>query len=172
MNVDVLREAYRAVVARDLDQYIDTSDPSYTSTREFAIERFEEGVGLAAYFRREYPHRGLVILDVGAGSGGVALGLASDAQHVIVAVDLVASRSTMDVARAAGVRVHHVVASADFLPFRHANVDVVLCLETIEHLHHPRAAASQMMRVLRTGGQIMITTPSRVRFLFRPDPHR
>jgi SAM-dependent methyltransferase len=49
--------------------------------------------------------------------------------------------------------------------------DVVLCLETIEHLPNARASAREMMRVLRSGGQVMITTPARLRFLWKPDPH-
>ena len=47
----------------------------------------------------------------------------------------------------------------------------MLCLETIEHLLEPRTAAQEMMRLLRPGGQVMITTPARLRFLTRPDPH-
>ena len=71
-----------------------------------------------------------------------------------------------------GVRVHHVVASAESLPFRTNVVDVVLCLETLEHLENPNRACVEMMRVLVSRGQAMVTTASRVRFLFRRDPHR
>ena len=62
-------------------------------------------------------------------------------------------------------------ASADRLPFRGGVFDVVLCLETIEHLHEARTAARECMRIPRSGGQVMITTPARLRFLTRPDPH-
>jgi len=64
-----------------------------------------------------------------------------------------------------------VIATADRLPFRDVAFDVVLCLETIEHLPDARAAGREAMRVLRSGGQVMITTPARLRFLTRPDPH-
>jgi SAM-dependent methyltransferase len=67
--------------------------------------------------------------------------------------------------------IDQVLASAAQLPFEDASFDAVLCLETIEHLPDPAGAAREMMRVLKPGGQVMITTPARLRLLWKPDPH-
>ncbi len=44
-------------------------------------------------------------------------------------------------------------------------------LETLEHLHEPRAVAMETARVLQSGGALLVTTPPRWRYAFAPDPH-
>ena len=41
-----------------------------------------------------------------------------------------------------------------------ASFDTVICCETLEHLHHPRAALTELARVLRPGGRLFLTTPN------------
>jgi len=55
-----------------------------------------------------------------------------------------------------------VVADAHALPFKDAEFDVVLCTEVLEHLHTPVKAISEMSRVLKKGGLVILTT----RFIF------
>ena len=38
--------------------------------------------------------------------------------------------------------------------------DTVICCETLEHLHNPRAALTELARVLRPGGRLFLTTPN------------
>lgn len=45
------------------------------------------------------------------------------------------------------------------LPFASGVADGVLCIEVLEHLPNPEAAVSEMYRVLRPGGHVLITTP-------------
>jgi SAM-dependent methyltransferase len=55
----------------------------------------------------------------------------------------------------------HVDMLADVyrLPFRAAAFDVVLCTEVLEHLHTPALALREMYRVLKPGGELLLTTP-------------
>jgi SAM-dependent methyltransferase len=53
----------------------------------------------------------------------------------------------------------HALADAYRLPFGDEAFDVVLCAEVLEHMHTPALALSEMRRVLKTGGKLLLTTP-------------
>jgi len=69
------------------------------------------------------------------------------------------NRIGVDIEKAPGV---DVVADAHALSFRGGSFDVVLATEILEHLQEPQKAADEMLRVLRPGGTLLLTT----RFLF------
>lgn len=58
------------------------------------------------------------------------------------------------------------------LPYRSNIFDIVTCIEGIEHIENPHFLVREFNRVLKKGGQLIITTPnivnikSRIRFLF------
>lgn len=168
-NIEDLRKRYESIAIAGLARTVARDARHYESNVAFAKQRFQEGVELTAAFDQKYGGRALRILDLGAGTGGVSAALAAGGKHRVVAIDIVANddlralRNDVDVAQ--------VIGTADRLPFADASFDVVLCLETVEHLPDARASAREMMRVLRSGGQVMITTPARLRFLWKPDPH-
>ena len=166
-----LRALYRDVAIAGLARSVAPDAPHYALNVEFAKQRFEEGVELGAYFAGKYPNRRLRILDLGAGNGGVSLALANLPENDVVAADVVINEDLARLRAESGVPLTQVVATGDRLPFDDASFDAVLCLETIEHLPDVRASAREMMRVCKPGGQVMITTPARLRFLNKPDPH-
>lgn len=49
----------------------------------------------------------------------------------------------------------------DRLPFPDAAFDVVTLLAVLEHLAHPRAVVVEIARVLKPGGHVVMTVPSR-----------
>jgi 2-polyprenyl-3-methyl-5-hydroxy-6-metoxy-1,4-benzoquinol methylase len=51
------------------------------------------------------------------------------------------------------------------LPLPDACADVVIAVETIEHLENPRAFCRELHRVVRAGGWIVITTPNQLSLL-------
>jgi SAM-dependent methyltransferase len=104
------------------------------------------------------------VLDLGAGDGAIELAL-NAGQYVTTSVD----REWNTVAPRLGVR--RVIADAGALPFREATFDALICLETIEHFTDARAACAEGARVLREGGRVVLITPPRLRWIFRPDPH-
>jgi ubiquinone/menaquinone biosynthesis C-methylase UbiE len=53
-----------------------------------------------------------------------------------------------------------VVGSAETLPFRDGSFDLLTCNMVVEHLGDPEKSFSEMVRVLRPGGQIVIHTPN------------
>ena len=55
-----------------------------------------------------------------------------------------------------------VVADAHKLPFENEKFDNILCTEVLEHLHSPHLAISEMKRVLKKDGKLILST----RFIF------
>ena len=64
-----------------------------------------------------------------------------------------------------------VIGDAHRLPFADRSVDAIVCTEVFEHLLDPPAAAREMVRILKPGGKLVLTT----RFCFplhdRPGDH-
>lgn len=94
------------------------------------------------------------ILEVGAGSAGVTEFL----KHPVTAVDPAFERT----AERRTPYLKPVVGTADALPFQDGSFDVVLSLEMLEHIPGGtrRAALSEMLRVLRPGGRMIVSFPS------------
>jgi len=68
-------------------------------------------------------------------------------------------RIGLDIRPGAGVRI---IGDAHTLGIGDATFDVVLCTEVLEHLVEPQKAIDEMFRVLKPGGELLLTT----RFLF------
>ncbi|MEM0372944.1 MAG: class I SAM-dependent methyltransferase [Sulfolobaceae archaeon] len=61
-----------------------------------------------------------------------------------------------------------VQADMEFLPFRDNSISTILCLATLHHLPDPSLAISEMYRVLKVGGEIIVTVwLVQFKFLFR-----
>ncbi len=139
----------------------------------FIRERYREGIRWRNVLDTLLPAAGEKrnVLDVGSGNGAIALAVTATERYISCGIDTLLS----DTARLLqhGTAAHSIAASGEALPFETATFDAILCLETIEHIT-PRALrhfADELMRVLRPEGVILVTTPARLRFLFRPDPH-
>lgn len=107
------------------------------------------------------------ILDAGCGEGyGLAIVHAAGARGVIgVEVDPV----TADHARARyghdGIaEVDVVEADLGDLPLVDDTLDAAVCLQVIEHLQEPAIALSELHRVVRSGGLVVVSTPNRLTF--------
>ena len=57
-------------------------------------------------------------------------------------------------------------ASALGLPIKDNLVDVVICLDIIEHVQEDCSLIKEMSRVLKKGGKVILTTPCKMAYLF------
>jgi len=105
--------------------------------------------------------KGATVLDCACGTG-VGSRLFSDSHaKKVVSLDLsdAALISTAD--RCGGRRVFLARANAMVLPIRDESVDVVVSLETFEHLPEPERFLDEARRVLVPGGLLVCSTPDR-----------
>jgi len=139
----------------------------------FIRERYREGIRWRNVLDGSLPPSSSPrnVLDVGSGNGAIALAVTATGRYVSFGIDPLVSRAARDLQR--GTAAQTIGASGEALPFAANTFDAILCLETIEHIPPDAlpAFANELIRVLRAEGVIVITTPSRYRFLLRPDPH-
>jgi len=117
----------------------------------FQEEVREAAIG-HAYLRPE-----MVVADVGSGTGFVAAGLAPLVSHVHV---LDGSAAMLDVARrnlAGFNNVDFQQTDGHLLPLPDASIDAVFANMYLHHCPDPMAAITEMARVLRPGGRLVIT---------------
>lgn len=105
--------------------------------------------------------RGSTVLEIGSGEGyGTAL-LAGTATWAI-GIDY--DTGTVRHATAAYTNVPFVQGNLAALPIRSTSIDVVAALQVIEHVWNHAEFLAECLRVLRPGGQLLLTTPNRLTF--------
>jgi len=111
-------------------------------------------------------HAGDRVLDVATGTGNAALP-AAQAGASVTALDITPAllQTGSERARAAGVDVDWVLGDAQALPFGHASFDRVLSCVGVQFCADHTAAASELVRVCKTGGRIALIAWTREGFL-------
>ncbi|HVU73900.1 MAG TPA: methyltransferase domain-containing protein [Mycobacteriales bacterium] len=94
---------------------------------------------------------GTEVLNVGAGSGKLALDLPGS-----VSVDVVHAK--LRYMRRFAVN-RFATASVFHLPFRAASFGCVVCCEVIEHVPMDPSPLAELVRVIRPGGRLIVSTP-------------
>ncbi len=102
------------------------------------------------------PPFGAAVLDVGAGTGLAALAAADavGSDGDVVALD----PSAALLKQASAARLRRVAGAAPGLPFPGGRFDVVLASLVVGHFFDYRPALDDLLRVLRPGGRIGLTT--------------
>ncbi|WP_024799476.1 methyltransferase domain-containing protein [Nocardia sp. BMG51109] len=104
---------------------------------------------------------GKTVLEAGSGEGYGANMIADVAARVI---GLDYDAGAVEHVRAAYPRVEMVQGNLAGLPFDAASVDVVVNFQVIEHLWDQAQFLRECFRVLRPGGELLISTPNRITF--------
>jgi ubiquinone/menaquinone biosynthesis C-methylase UbiE len=98
------------------------------------------------------------ILDVGAGSAWVAEYF-TKRDFDVISMDI--SLINLEKAKQKVPSLLHSCVSSDAfsLPYKDGSFEVVIASEIIEHVYDPEAFVTELSRVLKPGGQLIITTP-------------
>jgi SAM-dependent methyltransferase len=120
-------------------------------------DRARRQVRMLAEILRDTPAPA-VILDLGCGDGSaLAAAAARNAKHKFAGIDW--SADAVRLARQQRLTV--VRGGVDRrLPFADGQADVVIMSELIEHLVDPDGAVAEVRRVLRPGGDLLLSTPN------------
>jgi SAM-dependent methyltransferase len=93
-------------------------------------------------------------LDCGCGTGALAIALAA---HVGEVVGVDTRAEYLEAARGlAPENVEFVEGDATSLPFEYGFFDIVGCLRLLHHVHRPELVVSELARVTRPGGRILL----------------
>jgi 2-polyprenyl-3-methyl-5-hydroxy-6-metoxy-1,4-benzoquinol methylase len=125
-------------------------------------KRFFYGTRFHAVLEALDPQPGERILDVGCGSGAYTRELVARGAKVVATEFTptplaLAKRNVGELA----AQVEFRLEDAQALSLPDAAFDKVLLTEVIEHLPHPERATAEAARVLRPGGLLVVSTPSR-----------
>jgi 2-polyprenyl-3-methyl-5-hydroxy-6-metoxy-1,4-benzoquinol methylase len=143
-----------------------TNDPKAFFYERFA-DRFDREMNMYDLERRieivfdeMLPARldGKELLDAGCGTGWFSQ-KASERGASVTSMD-VGENLLKQVAGKCDSR--RVVGDVLSLPFDPASFDIVVCTEVIEHTVEPSRAVRELSRVLRPGGELVLTVPNRV----------
>ncbi|MBB4079669.1 SAM-dependent methyltransferase [Lewinella aquimaris] len=107
---------------------------------------------------RRLPSTAQVVLDVGCGNGWVARELLPE-KEAVISFDLSLHNTTETYRR--NLKSNHFAVAGDVLhlPFRDGSVDAIVSSEVMEHVPDVPNYLSELIRVVRPGGTIVISTP-------------
>jgi len=117
---------------------------------------FTEAVREAA-IRKSHLHPGMVVADVGAGTGFISAGLAPLVKevHIVDGSGAMLEKAQRNLT-AFGNVVYH-LADGLTLPFEDGSLDAVFANMYLHHCPDPLASIREMVRVLKPGGRLTIT---------------
>lgn len=102
------------------------------------------------------------VLEVGCGLGYFSQKM-SQKGAVVSGIDV--GEQLVNITRKKVPNGKFIVGSALEIPFKNNEFDTTLCTEVIEHTEDPKKAISELLRVTKVGGFIVLTTPNKV---FKP----
>lgn len=96
----------------------------------------------------------ICICDLGCGNGELLLNLDND-KYDLYGVDL----SDKRVLRLVNHGINAVSSRVEKIPFNDRTMDVISCLECLEHVFDPTIVLKEIVRVLKPGGRLLISVP-------------
>jgi 2-polyprenyl-6-hydroxyphenyl methylase / 3-demethylubiquinone-9 3-methyltransferase len=115
------------------------------------------------YLERRAPLAGRAVVDVGCGGGILSESMARRGARVL-GTDL--ARAVLEVAELhaleSGISVEYrEVAAEDLAQTRSGEFDLVTCMEMLEHVPDPAASLAALAKLVRPGGDIVVSTLNR-----------
>lgn len=135
---------------------VDAQEFDYFEKRTGATEHEERRV--REYVQSWIPKSAKTILDVGCGSGWVAKTFLSK-NFNIISLDISKTNPLTALKLYPSSKHSGLVADSFHLPFATNSMDCIVASEIIEHVADPKEFVSELFRVIKQGGSLLITTP-------------
>jgi 2-polyprenyl-3-methyl-5-hydroxy-6-metoxy-1,4-benzoquinol methylase len=133
--------------------------PDLELRRSFLLEQLARAAERRARSLVEAsPSPSLRVLDVGCGEGQLTASIA-DAGYQVLGVDVAEEPLRRARSRRADLELRRVESAGEW-PLADASFDVVWSGETIEHVADTARWLSELRRVLRSGGSLILSTPA------------
>ena len=135
--------------------------------KEWTGERLETGI--QSQVSAEHLHRyalamefvhNKTVLDIACGEG-YGCHLLSQKARVVTGVDIDKETIIKAKAKYRNSNISFLEGKAEFIPLENHSVDVVTSFETLEHTSNHEAFLSEIKRVLKPGGLLIISTPDK-----------
>jgi ubiquinone/menaquinone biosynthesis C-methylase UbiE len=134
--------------------YDERQHGQYRRGRELRPDRL--AVWIDTFARHAPRQRPLAVLDLGAGTGRFTPALAHEFGGPVYGVEPAQKMRAIAEAAAAHPAVTYMEGRAESIPLSEASVDLVLMYLSFHHVQDRRAAASEIARVLRPGGRVLM----------------
>jgi len=118
----------------------------------------------------DYGITGKRCLDIGPGTGRWLTFLRENRASYLGAIDI--SQESLDICRRLCDKTQRADIAVEKLDFESNYFDIIISFEVLEHLRNPSNYISEMIRVIKNGGLVMMSTPnlvslaSRIRMFF------
>ena len=114
---------------------------------------------VAAALAEHVPDRGVSVLDVGCGTGGLSSRLHENGYALLAGCDWLPMEAVEHAPP--GFAYTHVDLNADALcAYADGSVDAIVCSDVLEHLENPARMLREFARVLRPGGTAVVSLPN------------
>lgn len=102
---------------------------------------------------------GDIVVDIGCGSGVQLQEIGRNGYALAVGIDLNLN-AALHGRKKAIKNTDFIIADVQHLPVKASCVDKIICAEIIEHVKEPDHLITEISRVLKDGGEVVITTPN------------
>jgi len=104
---------------------------------------------------KKYIIQNITVLDIGAFDGFTLGELSKEIDFIPLLLDI--DIEGLKIAKKR--KIHPLFASGICIPLKDNSIEVVLCLDVIEHIHENRTLISEITRIVKEDGIIILTTP-------------
>lgn len=100
------------------------------------------------------------ILDIGCGNGNILAALSKSGQGMRLAGLDLSVKMIEEARKKVGDKVKLIVGDAEELPFQDRSMDFIICNMSFHHYPNPKRVLSEMHRVLKSKGTLLIGDPN------------
>ncbi len=128
---------------------------------------FQKGLYVKEIISQEKEVKDLFILDLGSGEGGTSLVLSNE--NNVISFDIKLNRLKKQQQTSS---LNKINGNAVTLPFKNDLFDLIILQDVIEHVNEIEKLLTEVLRVLKIGGYIYLSTPNRYSLInILSDPH-